>query len=220
MTDFNNSYVGLRHDILKYIEGEGNVIMDVGCANGVNGKYLIDNKNASEVYGIEYDPDMAAVATLKYTKVFQGNLDNSEFLKEIISNTTMCDYILFGDVLEHLNKPEIVLKELVKKLKCDGKVIISIPNVAHLETFIQIFIKGTWPKNSRGIFDETHLRWFTRKDAIQLIKKSGLDVIKYERKFRARDAIGSKFNLLYYLLKYLNRDWLTFQYIIYCRIAK
>jgi len=216
MTDFNASYTGFRLDILKYVVGKNNVVLDVGCATGTNGRYMLENKLATIVYGIEFQKEMAIEAAKSNTKIFQGNLDNIEFRKVILSESPQFDYILFGDILEHLNDPENVLKELTKNLKPGGKVIISLPNVAHIELFVQVYIKGTWPKNLRGIFDRTHLRWFTRKDAFLMVENCSLKVIKYKRNFRARDAIGSTFNWKYKMIKWLNKDWVTFQHILIC----
>ena len=216
MKNFNKSYIGVRIDLITYIEPGDNIVLDVGCAIGANGKYLIENNLSSTVYGVEYDSKMAKKAEENISKVFQGDLNNENFRKTLIEETPQFDYILFGDILEHLIEPEIVLKEIVKKLKPSGKVILSLPNIAHLELFVQVYLKGTWPRNPRGIFDNTHLRWFTKKDAIQMIENSGLNLLKYERNLRARDAIGSKFDWKYNFLKWLNRDWVTFQHILIC----
>jgi len=216
MTDFNASYIGLRLDILKYVVGKNNVVLDVGCATGTNGRYLLENKLATIVYGIEFQKEMAIEAAKSNTRIFQGNIENIEFRKVILTESPQFDYILFGDILEHLIDPENVLKELTKNLKPGGKVIISLPNVAHIELFVQVYIKGTWPKNPRGIFDRTHLRWFTRKDAFLMVENCSLKVIKHERNFRARDAIGSTFNWKYKMIKWLNKDWATFQHILIC----
>ncbi len=216
MTNFNVSYIGLRLDILKYVVGENNVVLDVGCATGTNGRYMLENKLATIVYGIEFQKEMAIQAAKSNTKIFQGDLDNIEFRRAILTESPQFDYILFGDILEHLIDPENVLKELTKSLKPGGKIIISLPNVAHVELFIQVYIKGTWPKNPRGIFDRTHLRWFTRKDAFLLVENCSLKVMKYERNFRARDAIGSTFNWKYKMVKWINKDWVTFQHILVC----
>lgn len=220
MNEFNSSYIGLRQDVLKFLEGENNIVLDVGCATGTNGEFLLNNKVASKVYGIEYDTEMAEIASQSNTKVYQGDLNDAVFRKEILSSSPLFDYILFADILEHLYEPERVLLELKNKLKPEGKIIISLPNVAHIETFIQVYIKGTWPKNPRGIFDKTHVRWFTKKDAFAMIGACGLQVIDYHRKFRARDAIGSQFNWKHIFLKFLNKDWVTFQHIIYCGFDK
>ena len=66
------------------------------------------------------------------------------------------------------------------------------------------------------LFDRTHLRWFTRKDVFKLITDSKLKLLKYKRKYRSRDAIGSKFDWKYKLLKILSKDLVTFQHIVVC----
>ncbi len=220
MTEFNSSYIGLREDILKYVEGDKNIVLDVGCATGSNGEFLLNEGIALETFGIEYDSDMAKVAAKKNTKLFQGDLNDANFRKLILAESPMFDYILFADVLEHLINPEDILLELKGKLKKNGKIVISLPNVAHIETFIQLYVKKTWPKNKRGIFDGTHLRWFTKKDAFNLVEECGLSVDIYEPKFRARDAIGSKFNWKLNIIKAINKEWVTFQHILICQHAK
>ena len=59
---FNKSYIGLRTELLGLIEGNSNIVLDVGCALGVNGDYLIQNNIATSVYGIEFDAKMAGEA--------------------------------------------------------------------------------------------------------------------------------------------------------------
>lgn len=217
--EYNESYIGIRPDLLRYIVGKSNIVLDVGCALGVNGRFLIENRKADEVYGIEYDPNMASEAEKYNTKVFCGNLNDGIFIKNILEETPLFDYILFGDILEHLYDPLKVLSEFKTVLKPNGQIIISLPNIGHIELFIQVFIKGTWPKNERGIFDKTHLRWFTRKDVFSLVELANLEVINYEPKLRARDAIGSRFDWKTKILRRINRDLVTFQHIIVCKHA-
>lgn len=214
----NKSYTGLRMELLQHVSYDCNkVVLDVGCSTGVNGKYLLDKKMAKEVYGIEYNSEMAQNARENGIKIIEGDLNNPQFLKEALQELPQFDVIIFGDILEHLFSPENVLFDLVNKLKSDGQVLISLPNISHIELFIQVYIKGTWPKNTRGIFDKTHLRWFTKKDAFNLVEYCGLFVEKYEPKLRARDAIGSEFNWKFNLLKIINREWVTFQHILICK---
>ncbi len=216
MNEFNKSYTGLRPDLLKYIKEDNLIILDVGCANGVNGKYLLDTKKANVVYGIEVNEIMAYEASKINTKIYCGDLNCKKFRLRVIEELPPLDYIIFGDILEHLYDPEIILKDIKGKLKKGGRIIISLPNIAHIELFIQIYINGTWPKNDRGIFDKTHLRWFTKRDVINLVKCADLKLLTYEPKFRARDSIDSKFNWKFKILKKLNKSWVTFQHIILC----
>lgn len=216
---YNKSYIGLRLDLLKYIKGESKTVLDVGCALGTSGQYLLENKIAATVYGIEFNERMASDAVENITKVFCGDLNDSNFREEVLKESPSFDFIIFGDILEHLYDPLKVLIELKTLLKPNGQLIISLPNIGHIELFIQVYIKGTWPINERGIFDKTHIRWFTRKDVFQLAKSANLEVVNYERTLRARDAIGSKFNWKTKLLKLINKDLVTFQHIIICKHA-
>ncbi|MDZ4149254.1 MAG: class I SAM-dependent methyltransferase [Flavobacteriaceae bacterium] len=216
---FNQSYIGLRKDLLKYILGQSNVVLDVGCALGTNGAFLLEKKIASKVYGIEYDEEMAIEAGKQNIRVFSGDLDDESFIQSILKETLQFDYIIFGDVLEHLYDPLKVLIILKSMLKPDGQIIISLPNISHIELFIQVYIKGSWPKNERGIFDKTHIRWFTTKDGINIVKSAGLKVVFHERKYRSRDAIGSNFDLKAKVLKLFNKNLVTFQNIFVCQHA-
>lgn len=217
MPKYNSSYIGLRKDLIKYIPKGDHCVLDVGCALGINGKYLLENKYANKVIGVEYDNHMAEEASEFNSKVYCGDLNDSNFRTSVINQNLTFDYILFGDILEHLVDPWKVLAELKSTLKPDGRIIVSLPNIAHIELFVQVFIKGTWPRNDRGIFDKTHIRWFTRKDAFNLATSAQLEVIQYERKLRARDAKGSKFTWKTNLLKRIHKDLVTFQHIMVCK---
>ena len=115
--EYNKSYIGLRTDLLNLIDGNSNHVLDVGCALGVNGKYLLENNIADSVYGIEFDAKMAEEANKCNTIVFCGDLNSDEFRKTIINESPLIDYILFGDVVEHLYDPEKVLIDLKSILK-------------------------------------------------------------------------------------------------------
>ena len=216
---FNESYIGLRADLLKHVSHQSCSVLDVGCATGANGKWLIDSGIARSVTGIEYDPKMAEEAEKHYTKVYNLDLNAKHDLLDIIGNEKF-DYILLGDVLEHLIDPWSALKSFAELLAPCGRAIISIPNAGHIDTFIHVFLKGYWPYNSRGIFDRTHLRFFTLKNIKELVELSNLELIETERKFRYRDAIESKFPFYGLLLKALLKDLYTFQYIVVCTPRK
>ncbi|GGI58042.1 class I SAM-dependent methyltransferase [Winogradskyella haliclonae] len=213
---FNKSYIGLRPDILALVSGKDLSVLDVGCANGVNGAYLLDHKIASQVVGIELDDAMAKEAKNHYQEVFVGNLDDKEFIEKISSYDRMYDLIILGDVLEHLKDSKKTLMSLLTLLKQDGRVIFSLPNVQHIDVLKHIFIKGIFPRNDRGIFDKTHLQWFTLKNIEILMDASNLKPITIKRNFRFRDAIGSKFPFYGKILKKIFPNLYTFQYVVLC----
>jgi 2-polyprenyl-3-methyl-5-hydroxy-6-metoxy-1,4-benzoquinol methylase len=213
---YNASYIGLRKDLLKHVQKKSNFVLDIGCATGTTGKYLLDNNISEVVYGVEFSKEMADDAQKIYKNVFCGDLNDKNFRKKIIQEMPLFDCIIFGDILEHLYNPIEVLNDFKSILNKRGRIIISLPNIRHIELFIQVYINGTFPQNKRGIFDETHLRWFTKKDCHNMLKSCNLKLIVYDRNLRARDEIGSKFNWKYNIIKFISQDLVTFQHILVC----
>lgn len=217
MNKLNESYIGLRKDLLQFINGQGLNVLDVGCAIGVNGDYLKNTGTASWVTGVEYDSDMAIQADKCCDRVFCGDLNDNQFIEEILSDDKTFDVIIFGDILEHLYAPQDVLKKLVSKLTKNGTVIISLPNIRHIELLIQVYLKGTWPKNERGIFDKTHLRWFTYKDVVKMIESCGLQLIEYNPSYRYRDSFNSKSKFILKIIKFFFPKLFIFQHKLLCK---
>lgn len=210
--NYNTSYIGLRSDLLKFVSGEDLNFLDIGCATGVTGGFLKEKGMARRVVGVELDPQMALEAGNRIDKLIIGNIEDDCVFKQL--GEELFDFILLGDVLEHLYDPWTILEKLAGLLTGEGKIIISLPNIQHIELFIRVFIKGEWPYNKRGIFDATHLRWFTYKNVIQLEEKCNVKILKIERKFRYRDYIGSKFPFYGNVLKKVVPNLFTFQFLV------
>lgn len=144
-------------------------VLDVGCWNGTLGAQLIERFGAV-VDGVEQDARQAETAkTSGYRNVFQVDLD--ELHADVIRDTY--DFIFFGDVLEHLKRPDRVLTMLTRQLEPGGRVMISLPNVAFLTCRISHLL-GRWDYADYGILDRTHLRFFTRKTMLKLVEDCGL----------------------------------------------
>ena len=87
------------------------------------------------------------------------------------------DYMIFGDVLEHLRDPWQTVKRLKPYLKKNGFMLASIPNVSHISVVVGL-LKGTAEYREAGILDKTHLRFFTKKTAMELFEKNGFAVVE------------------------------------------
>jgi 2-polyprenyl-3-methyl-5-hydroxy-6-metoxy-1,4-benzoquinol methylase len=211
---FKESYVGLRTDLLSLVEPEstGLCVLDVGCSTGVNGQFLLDSGVADKMYGIEFDPAMAEVAERHYVTVLKGDIEEMTLPRDWLH--LRFDYILFGDILEHLKMPSTVLSRFIPLLSANGKIIVSVPNMQHISALWQLGVVGYWPRNERGIFDRTHLQVFTLKNLTEMIRQVGLTVELTHRVFRYRDRIGSRFPIYGKILKVLFPNYYTFQYIV------
>lgn len=172
--NFSNEPTGTHMLLLDEVKN-GSKVLDIGCAGGYLGEYLINEKKC-EVWGIEPNNQDAGIAKTKNYKIviskkIEEAINDSEFLDQSF------DFILLADVLEHLSKPEELLSEIKKNLKPGGKILISLPNVAHYSARINLLL-GVWDMKDAGIMDKTHLHFYTLKTAKDLIKNADLNIEK------------------------------------------
>jgi len=83
------------------------------------------------------------------------------------------DCIIYGDILEHLVDPWALLAAHAKYLSPNGTVLICMPNVEHW-TFAARLLSGTFDYDEQGLFDKTHLRWFTPRTMGNALAAAGL----------------------------------------------
>lgn len=184
-----------RPELIQHIKPGNNRILDVGCAEGMLGESLKQHGMASELVGIELFPDAAKVAERRLDRVICGDFETME-RKELGLEPESFDYIICGDVLEHLRDPWSGLSWLVSLLKRDGRIIASVPNVRHWSVSIPLLIGGRWEYREQGILDCTHLRFFTRQSALKMLRNAGLDIEACQPLMHRRlDKLGSKLTL-------------------------
>jgi glycosyltransferase involved in cell wall biosynthesis len=87
------------------------------------------------------------------------------------------DLIVCADVLEHLRTPDKLLYDLQERLTTSGKIIASIPNFGNWYPRIRVLL-GKFDYDARGILDQSHLRFFTRKSFTRIANTAGYDVTK------------------------------------------
>ena len=80
-----------------------------------------------------------------------------------------------ADVLEHTADPKAVLLQLRKAATDDAVIIVSVPNIAHLGVRL-LLLAGRFPKMERGPLDRTHLHFFTKDTARDLVESAGLKI--------------------------------------------
>lgn len=81
--------------------------------------------------------------------------------------------IVCDDAREHLINPRATLKQLRLKLKPEGVVVASIPNIRDLPALSKVPFRKHFPQQDFGNFDRTHLRCFTRKSMVRMFKTAG-----------------------------------------------
>jgi 2-polyprenyl-3-methyl-5-hydroxy-6-metoxy-1,4-benzoquinol methylase len=175
----NTYYRRVRTDITKHVVSGKHRVLDVGCAEGVLGECLKQLVCASEVVGIEIDALAAEEAASKIDRVLCANL-NLTGVSEVLNDfdKESFDYIICGDVLEHLIDPWVILADLACFIKKGGRLVVSLPNVQHWSVWVPLMLTGCWEYREAGIMDRTHLRFFTRSTSKELITRANFRVIE------------------------------------------
>ena len=170
-------YSNTREDIPSMITGSPHKILEVGCAEGAMGELLKKRFNC-EYVGVEIDGKAAQKAKERLDFVFTADVENTN-LEEFHIAEPRFDYIIYGDVLEHLYDPWTVIYEHKKLLKDGGYIIVSIPNVRHLHV-IESLVNGCWTYKDEGILDSTHLRFFTLQEIKKMLFNCGFNIVDVE----------------------------------------
>jgi 2-polyprenyl-3-methyl-5-hydroxy-6-metoxy-1,4-benzoquinol methylase len=172
------AYENPRPEVVALVPSGAGRVLDLGCSSGALGAAL-RARDGREVVGVEVDERYAADARARLDRVVVGDLETVD-----LTALGTFDVLVCADVLEHLVDPWALLARAAEQVRPGGTVVVSLPNVRFWETFWQVGVRGTWPRRGEGIFDRTHLRWFTARDAWALVDGAGFDVVALERVVR------------------------------------
>lgn len=145
-------------------------ILDVGTATGYLGASLRE-EGFRRVWGLEYRRDWAEQAAPWYENVVVADLER-DALPWVAGSF---DAVICADILEHLRDPVRALQMLSALVAPEGQVLISVPNVAHWSMRASLLF-GRFTYTDSGILDRTHLRFFTRASARQLLEMGALTI--------------------------------------------
>jgi len=131
--------------------------------------------------GIEIYQPAAQKALEYYDRVFVGDIETLN-----LTYQSYFDYVICGDILEHLIDPWLVVQKIHIWLKTQGLVITSIPNIRYWQFLIDLIFKGKWEYQAEGLLDQTHLRFFTRKAACQLFTENSFQIMHQKMLVKGR----------------------------------
>jgi len=152
----------IKHDVDAKLD-----VLEIGCDCGVN---LLEVKRRypnAKLYGVEINQKAAEIAS-QIANVVVGNIED----KQIPFVNERFDYIMFGDVLEHLRDPAGTIRYCKELLKEDGKIIACIPNLMHYSVMREL-LDGNFTYRDMGLLDRTHIHFFTYNEIIKMFEEEG-----------------------------------------------
>jgi cyclopropane fatty-acyl-phospholipid synthase-like methyltransferase len=168
-----SAYERARPEILEHVPPGARRVLDLGCATGATGAALRARRGVA-VVGVELEPEYAREAGRVLDRVHTADIAELAKAPDLEERLGRFDTLIAADVLEHLVDPWSTLRAYVELLEPGATVIVSLPNIGHWSVYAALAL-GTWPRRHEGIFDATHLRWFTLRDANALLRQAGLE---------------------------------------------
>lgn len=162
---------GSTHQVILGRIRDGATVLDVGCNRGYLGREL--HQRGCRIWGI--DRDTHALGDIDpgiYVEVSAQDLDTVTGLPW---PGRRFETIIAADVLEHLRDPLPVLSLLAGALATDGRILVSLPNIAHLSVRGNL-LRGQFEYQDSGILDRTHLHFYTFATATRFVESAGLRI--------------------------------------------
>lgn len=205
-------YSHIRDEIMQLLPQRIDRILEIGCGRGETLARIKSTKGASFACGVELSHDSADAAKGKLDRVVVGNFEEIDLPVDFVS----FDVVLCLDVLEHFVDPWKAVRQIDGLLSPGGVLIASIPNVRYFSVVLPLLLQGRWEYQSSGVLDRTHLRFFTKRSAIDLMQTSGMSV---EVLCATGLEKGRKARYLNMVTFSLFKPFFEFQYLIKVRKA-
>jgi len=167
-----NYHGNIRHDIIPLVPKVGR-LLDVGGGTGATARHLKSIGRAEEIGVLDAVVD---IDTNELDFTSNVDLDDEFAIEESLSKEAPFDAILLLDVLEHLRDPWSRVDQFARHLAPNGQLIASIPNVRHVSILANLILRDDWRYADSGLLDRTHIRFFTRRTAIELLERPGLSI--------------------------------------------
>jgi glycosyltransferase involved in cell wall biosynthesis len=161
--------------LLRWAEGRGaGRVLDLGCSDGSLGAQL--EARGFTVTGVDRE---AHPGVERLSGFVAADLDAG--LPDEVGDGY--DLVLAADVLEHLRRPERLLADVRRCLRPGGSLLTSVPNFGHWYPRTRTAL-GVFDYDRRGILDDDHVRFFTRRSFERLVGRASYTV-------RRREAVGA-----------------------------
>ena len=147
-------------------------VLELGPATGYMSRHLREELGCT-LDAVELSAEMAESARAFCRRLVVGDVEALD-LDVMLAGETY-DVIVCADVLEHLRDPWGLLERLSQRLRPDGRLLLSVPNVAYLGLLVDL-LRGNFRYRDEGLLDRSHLRFFTIDSLQDMLEQAGWHV--------------------------------------------
>lgn len=141
-------------------------VLDLGCGTGALGAHL-KRRPGLEVVGVTFSEEEAREARTRLDEVVVCDLEELD-----PAGLGRFDCVVCSHVLEHLTRPEELLRRLRASLTADGLLVVALPNALYWRQRFE-FLRGRFEYTDGGLMDRTHYRFYDWRTARALLTDCG-----------------------------------------------
>ncbi len=169
---YAKSGIGRRHwdkrdqTALNLVRPTDQTIVDIGCGEGITLEKIHRLFPERKVIGIDTLPENVDICKRHGCRAVQGDVYNLPFLSRSVN------FVLFMEVIEHLEHPETAIQEIRRILVPDGRLVIVFPNdrVFKIARILTLRFR-------EAAYDPGHVRQWTPHDTRDLLKRNGFNTV-------------------------------------------
>jgi 2-polyprenyl-3-methyl-5-hydroxy-6-metoxy-1,4-benzoquinol methylase len=178
------------HTAIIELTGINKRVLEVGTSTGYTSKILKNRGN--RIIGIEMDEEAGEIAKQYCESMIVGDIEELN-LDDYIGPSSI-DVIVLGDILEHLRRPDIILKKMKRYLTPNGYLVVSLPNICHGDILLNL-LNGSFCYTPVGLLDETHIHFFAKKNISNIFSTCGYNIYDLRKMITPMGATEQKIDL-------------------------
>lgn len=158
--------------VANLVEPNGGKILDIGSADGVFTKVVLDKSNAEKAIGVDVLKESVDWARNHWKKEKRMEFMVADGHK-LPFKAGSFDAVFALEVLEHVSDPGKVLKEIFRVLKNRGYAVFLVPSDSLL---FKTLWNNFWTKTRGSIWHNTHIQSYADNNLIKMAKDAGFKI--------------------------------------------
>ena len=156
--------------VFDLIEKNPKNVLDVGCASGWFLSEIYKIYSSSKCTGVDIYDKAIEYGKKRYPQINFITTD----AHSLPFGSSAFDLVICTEVLEHVDGPDLVLQEIYRVLKKDGKAIVEMDTGNLLFQAIWYW----WTNLRQGVWRDSHIHRFNTEKLERVIKNSGFKIKK------------------------------------------
>lgn len=175
LNNFDKAIAGnpdIHTEVLQLTRNYQGAILDLGAGQGGFTKKLIEQGHIN-IYACDKRPEYFRVKGLICSRCDLNH-------EALPYSANFFDMVVCTEVIEHLENPRRLLREIHKVLKTKGGVIISTPNSLSLRGRLSFLFRGysSYCKKMYDWEESEHITLLSRHDLLRIFREMGFKVLK------------------------------------------